>query len=482
MRPRPPKPEDEMRKLRTLEAKIEQMLAHQSEIEKTTQRAAWEVTTTETIARRGAARRIGEMKQKHALDLTQRKMRLAHLLSSDLAQWRGEIANFGETAEMRKERLSSRARALGERRERERRAFVEEAYARQNRLACDEVRSRDSEAVMKVVAVSRLEQVKDKAERVKADKAKEAIEAEELLHRLAEADAIEEAKLRDIKSHEHDVKFVLDEQVALLKKRKAAAKARAKEEAEAELVEWRAAIEAEEAEQARLKEDARRRGLEVLEKNKLMLGKNGLIAQAERAEDLTLLKYQLELERAADGADADKAAHEKEMAARYKADLDGFEKRVQQESADVDAERLKLENRIWDKKNAEQQANDDARAFLMAQVDAGRQQQIADARALAVLDKSTWADEIQAIKDQQDEVNAEEDRKAEMHRQAALANQAGILAQIELNKQKRQAEDQAAFLEAKLQEKVSTDYSTMVAGQGGRVNFHHPLQSTNWYS
>ena len=141
-----------------------------------------------------------------------------------------------------------------------------------------------------------------------------------------------------------------------------------------------------------------------------------------------------------------------------------------------------IENRIWEQKDREQNAQVEARRFLMAQVDAGRGQQMRDAETLFLAEKEADFLEIENLNVQQNQLNEDDDAKDFAHGQAHLVNQKAIRDQITQNSNRRAHEQQRDYLDAKMQSKTEFEHERDVAAQGGQVNTHHPLSSTNWYS
>ena len=479
---RPRRPIEEMEQRRRHEAEIEDTEKRNAEVFNSTQRAMWEQKTFGVIKERVRKGRIMGLSDAHERALIERRKRLAELLAADSAEWRREVEMFGETIESRKKRLSERAYALGERREKARQANVDECYRRQRRLACDDVRSRDSQAVLEMVAESRKDQVREKEARLLSER--EAEEEYVLKWRadLEAADKLEAEKLAFRVSRQFAVKDVLDEQVRDLRRRKEACQEKRMEDAKRELAEWKVAMDSEKKAVADAREDARRRGADVAGFNNVFDRRRAKVKAEQVEHDLTLLDYALQCEKADDAKDEAKVAHEKEMAHRYKSYLDGFEKVKEVDEARVNADRLVIENRIWEAKDKEQRDQVEARLYLMAQVDLGRKQQMADKAQAAIEEKAAYGAEIQAIRDQQEAANREEDYKRELRLRAARANQAGVRDLMVKGAKARAEAKQQDYLEARLMDKVEKAHAESVANEGGIVNTHHPLQSTKWYT
>ncbi|KAJ1447993.1 hypothetical protein M885DRAFT_501303 [Pelagophyceae sp. CCMP2097] len=457
------------------------MVQHQATISATTQRAAWEVASDAKIQRKGCQRRILELQRLSENDVALRKGQLAELFAADCETWRSEMRLFGETQDDRKHRLGTRAMALGARREGERRANVAECLQRQQRLACDDVRTRDSHAVFLQIAAQRQDQILEKVERYEAQRRTDALEVSERDGRLREADAAERIKIASVRAHEHDVKYVLDEQVALLAKRSAESKLKRAAEDAASDLEWHAAVEAEAAKLAALRKEATARGRAVVGSNSSASGTRAFTLARDKAQDSLLLSYQLASEKSADAADVAKLENEKVMAALFKTYLDGFEKMRDSETAAVDEERWRIEQAIWTRKDAEQTAQHDARKFLAAEVDAGRQHQMADAQQIALEDARLRALEVDAVQRQQAMLDGADDAKTAMHARAHVDNQLRIREQMAHNASLCAHEAQAAFFESKMQAKTELDFESKVAAEGGRIKTNYPVKSTNWY-
>lgn len=479
---KPRRPIEEMERRRVVETRVEDIENHNREIFVTTQRAKWEQTTDGAIERRGRSRRVMAYQAEHRARVTERKLRLAALLEADSAEWRRELAMFGETPESRTQRLSQRAMELGARRENERRATVEAAYAKQQRLACDEVRARDSQAVLEHVTRNRASQISEKVCKERAETLAESEYVERWRAGLSVADAAESAKLLAARARRHEVKDVLDEQVESLRTRSRAATFKRRDEAKQELDEWSSAVTAESEKVERARSDARSRLLETMAANGAMDEGRDAAARELRQRDATLLEYALQKERRDDARDDAKRDDEVEMGLRYRAYLDGFERSQLVNEERVASERLEIENRIWERKDAEQRAQVDARDYLAAKVHAGRDLQMRDKQRASEEEKAYDRADLETMRRQQEATNKEQDATARAHSMNRLRNQQGVRTQVAFKKSSTAQDAQRDFLEGKKQAKVERDFERRVANEGGQVNTHHPLQSTQWYT
>merc|ERR1719182_342648 len=69
---------------------------------------------------------------------------------------------MAETPEERKVRMEARAKELGDKREAERQEFVRAQYERQWRLACDPLREKESQAILRATNAARAYQIGEK--------------------------------------------------------------------------------------------------------------------------------------------------------------------------------------------------------------------------------------------------------------------------------------------------------------------------------
>lgn len=451
---RPRRPIEDMRKRRQYEAIVENTVKHNVQVLKTTQRAHWEQKTDNAIRRSQRERGVAELKSGRQAELTERRIRLAELLNAEAAEHRRAVEAVGETADERKQRISSRATELYERRERERRAFVDECYRRQRRAACDDVRARDSQAVLDRVVEERKLQVAMKDQLDRMQEVQEQRYVEEWKARLVQADQDEASKLGGARERAREVKNVLDEQVASLRRRREACRQKKLQEDQEELEELGRFVEAEEAHAERRRREARERGVAVQESNRQHHVLAARAAEEERQHDLTLLDYALKCEEAATQRDETKIADEQDMARRYKSYLDGFQKQQEEDDSRVNAQRLAVENRIWEKKDEDQRKQARARDYLMAKVHASRQEQLACRWRALEDDKRERQDETRAVRELQDRLDREEADKVAQQSAAYRANMLGVRHQIAANSKNRAEERQANYLEARLQRKV----------------------------
>merc|ERR1711998_52310 len=98
--------------------------------------------------------------------------------------------------------------------------------------------------------------------------------------------------------------------------------------------------------------------------------------EQDKAEDLMLLQYALDKEKADEAFELKKKMQERDATKQYQEFLRVQMAKEAEDTAMVDELRKAAEEAIWEKKEAEQRKQREAREFLMGEVDRGRQQQI----------------------------------------------------------------------------------------------------------
>lgn len=172
----------------------------------------------------------------------------------------------------------------------------------------------------------------------------------------------------------------------------------------------------------------------------------------------------------------------REAAAQYRTYL---EEQMQKEAIDtafVDEVRRREEERVWKARDDVLQARDDARSYLMKQVDQGRQEQlrlkkIAEERELieGKMFASKFLDEAR--------LGVEKERQeAERRKQIALENSQRLKNQIQERMDHREAEKQEKYLDDKNMLYVEKLHRQKMAEQAGTLRLNYPLRQSKWYT
>jgi hypothetical protein len=452
------------------------------EYEKVDQRAKWENKTSAKIEIKRKGSRVDELQRDHAATLLARKRQLAGILNQEMDQWQKEFSELGESPQDRKMALQSRALALRDAREAERRAFVDEMYKLQWQSSCDDGRLLDSKATIKQVMSDRERQVEHKGETASKVKAEEDMLMAEWKQRIDELETKENEKEAYRAAMEKEIKGMLDEQVEAHHGRKDALRARQAMDAAEEMREWRAAKDKEEAEDEEKAIIARQRGVETRVFNQSRLHLRAEAAETIKARDLVLLNFALDKEREKEAQEAAKRREEKDTTKRYQDYLEMQMVKEAEDNAEVDAVRKEAEDRIFAKREQEQQDRLDARNELWRKTDVGRQDQIRMQYERAI--KEAEDDNAMSSRNggNQDELDAIEAAKRAAHKQALIENQMGIRAQASYKKRVGRREVQEKYLEAKIMSKVEAEHKARLTEMAGTVKVNFPNKHTQWYS
>uniref|UniRef100_A0A7S3JZD5 Cilia- and flagella-associated protein 53 n=1 Tax=Aureoumbra lagunensis TaxID=44058 RepID=A0A7S3JZD5_9STRA len=477
-----------MERRRAKEARIEETMKHNAMITKTRSLAVWENRTLETIERSNKERRIREDNSRRQAEVTERQIKLNELYKKEEKMWREQIEQIekkNNSAESRKEYLMNKARALQEEREAYRKNNVEDCYRRQFRLACDEARTRDSKALQELINAEREIQMQIKAQnnqmQAERDTAEEAYALKNSLAAFEKEDAARAANIRTGNS-KVEFKSGLDKQIIEKRFRREQAKEKQYLQDQNELDELQAAVEAEKRKQQEIRNAARDEGKCVQQYNAESLIQRQKHAIKLKEQDSLLLAYALKQEEKATLFEAAKQQDEKMLNERYKSYLDGFEKQKEIDQANLNAERLCLENRIWDAKDKEQANQQKARQDLAATVRAGREYQLQQKQLNQEEVQRQRLEEIRQIQLEQNTMNAQEAEKLAQRKHTYQSHAAALKQQVLDKRKTNLVEKQAEFLDAKMQRKLAQDHELAVAKESGVARLYHPLKSGFWYS
>ena len=124
--------------------------------------AEWEIKTSGNIAALKTQKRFEAIRRADAAALDARRQRLADMLAREQEEQERGLALMDESPAQRKLRMETRAKMLGGKREAERQEFVKAAYERQWRLACDPLREKESQAILRATNAARAYQIGEK--------------------------------------------------------------------------------------------------------------------------------------------------------------------------------------------------------------------------------------------------------------------------------------------------------------------------------
>ncbi|CAM9184503.1 unnamed protein product [Heterosigma akashiwo] len=358
-------------------------------------------------------------------------------------------------------------------REEKRQAFVQDAYDRRWRDACDDARALDSQALLDFVAQERLSQLSEKGRR----KAEEKELDEQYMAGVMGHVAALELKERGVQEALRQANAKMVAKNAERRSALAAARARGDQE---EIARWRAELEREEARERAKRAELVAAGAAVREFNQAKAAERGRAKELERGRDLLLLEHAQRMEARGQAEEERKRAEEKRVMREYHAYLqEQMVKEAEDESA-IEAHRLREENRIWDQREADLRAQADARARLMGQAQpppaAARRRRRSPPAAAAEEEAGPPTSSIFELMEQ------EAAAKQAGRRQQLADNAQRLKAQIDGNAHQRRLEEQEKYLSAKQMEMMERKHQQRLKEQAGVVETYKPLKHTQWYT
>lgn len=444
--------------------------------------ANFEINTANKIERRSRLDSLRVLRKQREASLLERRRKVANLYNVEMQSWREEALSIMETQEDRKARIMDRAHALKDSREKAQQEYVKKAYDKQWRLACDDARLLDSEALEKFMSDERLRQIEEKrrnkielsgAENDFLDEWKRQLDVIEerdrkKLQTQKDADLATQAGLRDQMTHNRQMKQDHWQ--------------RRREEDEAELSRLREDIAADERLMRQRAMDAKMRGKVIRDDNAQHKDILAADREKERKEDAILLDYALRKEKRAVDQEKAKLDGQKEAALKYRAYLQEQMIKEAEDNSFMEEVCKKEEERVWKARDDLLAAREEARRRLMLEVDKGRQEQIA--RKKSEEDKDRQQGKLFAekfIREAKEGIEMER-QEALLRKQQSIENDERLKEQIAIRRQMEEAERQENFLADKHMQYIERQHRQKLAEQGPTLRLHWPLQHSQWYS
>jgi hypothetical protein len=208
--------------------------------------AEWEMRTDAKLKQRAVQARYDSIRAQDKAALIERRRRVAQMLMAEEAEFQRQVDALDEGPAERRVRMETRARELRDKREAERKAYVEEQLERQWRLGCDELRNADSVNIAKACDQARGYQIEERLQLLALQQQQEKIFAEQWLTDAAakEKRELEEEAFR--KQMDIEQLRILDRQVGEKRAVLDAESAEREQEAEALARQWVVEKEAQE--------------------------------------------------------------------------------------------------------------------------------------------------------------------------------------------------------------------------------------------
>ncbi|CAM9425586.1 unnamed protein product [Chrysoparadoxa australica] len=469
-------------KIRAAERRMEDNIAAIDATNSVLRYATWENRTTGVIASRRHREMLNGLKQQEQEALNDRRRELAELYSNEMDAWEEEVKNRVETMEQHKERMRSKALALRDAREADKKKMVQEMYDRQWRDACDDARTLDSSATVKWVASQRWQQTEERKAREEELAKEEASYMEKIQERVAYLAEQEDKKAEDARVRNEVMKADLDLQVQYHQLKKQDLWKREALEEKAELEQIRQELDEEARVQQEKKMQAHEAGKAVAAYNEKRLSLREQQAAEERERDVLLLKYAMAKAAAGDEEERRKKEAEKEAMRKYNEYLKEQAVKEQEDQSANEAIRREAEDRIWRERDRQQQAQLDARNALLKECHEARMTQVQikqrlQEQALKLDAQQAEVDRLEFIKGEERERELQEKKRRELLDQAAILRE-----QVEARRKAKEAEKQEEYLQIKQMEAFERRHKARLASQAGVVTMKHPRPHTQWYS
>lgn len=444
-------------------------------------KANFEIKTTAKLESRIKDERFKAYQHRADLNLLSRRQELADLYNYERDAWKEECLQKVETVEERKNRIMERAYKLRDDREAARMEYVKKCYDDQWRDACDEARTLDSIAMTQWVKEERLKRIDANAKGYEMSDEEKRIEKEFQINN-AKLDASEKAKQNYQKTSAKITQESIQKQVDENFKRKVENLQRTQREADEEINEVKAALAKEAEMERKLKEDAHARGKATQEYNAQFLGIRQEEENLEKKQDKQLLSYALRKEREQIASEEAKKEGQKQAALQYRKYLEEMMVKEAEDNSELDAVRAAEEMKIWNARDKVLQDREDARAYLMQQVDQGRQDQIRfrkEREAKAVEDEKIYSKKF--LVDAAEGL-AREKSETDRRRRLAESNNIHLMSQIDRRRQQAELDRQEEYLANKHMQRIERLTKEKLERQAGQVRTNFPVSSVNWYS
>ncbi len=441
---------------------------------KTLSRVNFEINTTLKIEQRRQDEAMARIREKHIEKLAHRRQQLANVYNAEFEKWSEEAMKEEETLEVRKQRLMTKAYALRDVREKERRDQVSQAYETIWRDGCDDLRGLDGKALDKFMGNEREKQIVEKRER----KVLEEINANayysewsKRLDAIANADK-EKQDARD-KANQQTAQGLKDQiqynNDMRMKKYNAEMN-----DANQEINECQDAIMAEKVKRQQQKLDEIQRGKEVQYFNKQAQNIQKEKNQIEADRDAILLNNALKLEKQQMALENAKKREGAEAAQKYRKYLDEMMVKEAEDTGFVDEMNKREEEKVQKARDDALQARQDARDYLMKLVSEGRQEQIAYKNALLAKEKADGKIFASKFVEDLKAGIAKDKAEAENRRQMAIDNNKKLQNQIAERENQQLLRKQEVFIEDKRMRLIERKHQEKLDLQGGVVRLNFP--------
>eukprot|EP01041_Mallomonas_annulata_P000466 gene466-872_t len=412
--------------------------------------ATFEINTSKKIDLRMKQQRFEALMREQEKSLQQRRRQLGDLYSDEMENWTQEILSRVETNEEKKNKIKERAYALRETRRQEQQKIYEEKLEKQIKDGLDEYRTASSKKMTREVKNEVLKQIADKIQRKVRLSEEENSHVQLWKQERDQAESQEAAKEEARRIAQQTLVDGLKAQILEIQQRKQNYRTDKRRSDEEDIVQIRAALAREEADQKRRLDEGRQRGRDILQFNATNKSLKEEERMIQREQDQALLNYALYKEKEAAKAEDAKKQQNKRAAEEYRNYLKEQMIHEAEDTALVDHMRSMEEEKVWNTRDNVLKAREDARSQLMQSVHQGRQEQLSmknQTKYQETKEESEWASKF--IDEARQGVEQER-RMALDRRNINMQNQSRLADQIRLREERQMLEKQEAYLADKI--------------------------------
>jgi len=431
--------------------------------------AEWEIKTSGFIEHQKMNKRFDAIRSADAAALDARRHRLAEMLHMEQMQQEAALAALDMSPEQRKAQMEARAKELGGKREAERQAFVQAAYERQWRLACDPLREKESQAIMRATNAARAYQLGEKMQQLEMEEQEnrvfDAMWEEDRLAKLGREEREEAMR----KQMDHEQKAVLDKQVTELHEFRVGEQHLAAAESQMMQQQW--GLEADESLKVEgLRTKVMQKAHDELDQfNQHRRAHLSSAIKKEKSEDIERLNTVLQKEMDEDRKMEAGREAQAELTRSFAAQMMAQKQELASYENEMEAKRKACGDKAWDKRLAEWGREQSARESLMAQVLQERKLQVETKLELEKVNKVKLGHARVELDRELGRIHVVEAAKNEEAKAVRLEHQALLRNQMKDKEFTRAASTFNKMQEKSMAENAEAQYQAMLSEQMSRT-------------
>ena len=433
--------------------------------------ARWEQRTSTRIERQDLINRAKIMAENDARELQERQIKIEELYEREELQLKKELEESTYVSiEDRIKAIREKASRLQEKRAKEKEDFVNTCYDRQWRDGCDDVRALNAKAITEKLVFDRNHALDVKQSDFDGDKEDE---KNQLIQEFERKEKEKEKEIERQRKNKETI-LALDEQVRINRCRKEGTLKERQKEEDKQLERWN--LENEMGKEKKLKalKEAHARGEQTMKSNEERLRDRERTDSQKRKEESIMLDYALEKERKEIDSENKQRQQHKGVSEEYRTFLQQQMIKDEKDTNKVESVRDEAMNNIWQRRDADMKAKNDARNKLMLEVNASRDEQIREKNRRAEEMKRNESIEVENnIKLWEKERQCEQD-KEEKQKQRKRENMLWNKKLMEDKLQQESLEKQKQFLLQKQMARTEQDYQARVEREAGRAKTYFP--------